>query len=388
MKGHGSANLEYGTEVTPETVFLVASVSKQFTAFAIAMLIARGDISLDDDIRTYVPEMHAFEPPIMIHHLVHHTSGLRDEFGLLGMAGYHMDDVISKDKILDLLYRQRMLNFEPGEEYSYSNSGYTLMAEIVERVTGKTFGEWTTDNIFAPLGMTNSHFREDHSSVIPNRAQGYITDDSTFKNQNLSYSSVGASGLYTTVEDLARWMENFKTGEVGGPDVLSLIQQRGVLNSGDTLAYAFGLIHDTYKAEQRIGHSGSHRGFKTYATRFPDLDLAIIVLGNLEEFQPATIAQQIADLFLPDDAERLADYVGIYHSDELSTSYEVVLEDPGLVLVNRRGGGKIPLNDIGSDAFVSDAWYMAHIQFKRSEELVSSFEASNRRTRNVVFSRQ
>ena len=386
-QGYGLANLEYNAAITPETVFMVASVSKQFTAFAIALLVVRGDIALDDNVRTYVPEMHAYDPPITIRHLVHHTSGLRDEFGLLAMAGYHMDDVITKDTILNLLYRQRRLNFEPGSKYTYCNSGYTLMAEIVERVTGQSFREWTTENIFGPLGMDHSHFRDDYTSVIPNRAQGYITIDSTVKNQPLAYASVGASGLYTTALDLVRWVKNLKSGQVGGPEVLALIQERGVLNTKDTLDYAFGLSHGVYRGTPRISHSGSHRGFKTHVVRFPSLDLAIIVLGNVEEFQPSTYALQIADLFLPDDAERLATYIGTYTSEELQSSFELAVEDGRLVMINRHGE-RITLTETGRDAFSSDTWYMPNITFMRTGGQITGFTASSSRTLNVAFDRR
>ena len=387
MQGYGIANLEYGAEITPETVFLVASVSKQFTAFAIAMLAMRGDISLDDDVRTYIPELHAFEPQITIRHLVHHTSGLRDEFGLLAMAGYRMDDVISKDTILNLLYRQRKLNFEPGEEYSYCNSGYTLLAEIVERVSGQSFREWTEENIFALLGMEDSHFRDDHTSVIPNRAQGYITSDSSFKSQTIAYSSVGASGLYTTAHDLTRWTRNFKTAQVGGREVLNQVLQRGVLNSGDTLDYAFGLAHSQYKGESLISHSGSHRGFRTYLAGLPDQDLAVVVLSNLEEFQPAEVGRQVVDLFLANDAERLPEYAGTYYSEELGSSYEVVLEGKALLMINRHGE-RIPLQETGQDAFSTNTWYMPVIKFTRSMGQVTGMEASSSRSLGVAFSRQ
>ena len=386
-KGYGIANLEYDAKNTEETVFMVASVSKQFTAFAIAMLVADGSIALDDSIRKYVPEMHSFETPITVRHLVHHTSGLRDEFGLLGMAGYRMDDVISKDTILHLLYRQRALNFAPGAEYSYCNSGYTLMAEIVERVTGQTFREWTTENIFAPLGMEDSHFRDDHTTVIPGRAQGYLTTDSTFKAQTVAYSSVGASGLYTTASDMVKWMRNFETGTVGGKEVLELIQQRGVLSDGDTLSYAFGLIHDTVHGARRIGHSGSHRGFLTYAGRFPDHDLAVIVLGNFEEFSPATVAVSIADLFLPDASERFAEYAGTYHSEELAHTVQILIEGDKLVFVNRHGERTV-YAETGEDAFTSDLWFMPTMEFTRTDGEVDGFTTSNRRTRDVAFARQ
>ena len=387
QRGYGTANLEYDLPITSSTVFLVASVSKQFTAFAIAMLAEQGTLSLDDDVRKYVPELHDFGPTITLRHLVHHTSGLRDEFGLLAMAGYHMDDVITKETILGLAYRQRALNFEPGEEYLYSNTGYTLMAEIVERVTGQSFRDWTTENIFEPLGMTHSHFRDDYKSIIKNRAQGYYTDGDGYKKQTVNYASVGASGLYTTAEDLARWALNFNDGRVGGTAVLDLVHQRGRLNKGDTLSYAFGQSIGQHKGHRRVSHSGSHRGFRTYLARFPDDDLAVVVLSNLEAFNPAEMALKVADLYLTDPPERLAEFTGTYHSEELDATYRLSLEKGRLVARHRRYE-PIALTPSDTDAFSSDSWFLSTLAFSRTDGQITGFRASNSRTQKVWFEKR
>ncbi|UCD24748.1 MAG: beta-lactamase family protein, partial [Gemmatimonadota bacterium] len=172
-RGYGMANLEHQVPIRPNTVFDIASVSKQFAGMAISMLVERGDISLDDDVRQYIPELADFGHTITIRHLVHHLSGLRDWPGTLAVAGWRMDDVISFDQILTMAFNQDALNFEPGAEYSYSNTGYNILAEVVARVSGQTFREWTDANIFRPLGMTNTHFHDDHTEVVPNRAYGY-----------------------------------------------------------------------------------------------------------------------------------------------------------------------------------------------------------------------
>ena len=388
QRGYGSANLEYDLPITPSTVFLVASVSKQFTAFAIAMLAEQGKLSLDDEVRQYVPELHDFGPTITLRHLVHHTSGLRDEFGLLAMAGYHMDDVITKETILDLAYRQRALNFEPGEEYLYCNTGYTLMAEIVERVTGQSFRAWTAENIFEPLGMRHSHFRDDYTSIIKNRAQGYYKDDDDgYKKQVINYASVGASGLYTTAEDLARWALNFDDGRVGGQAVLDQVHQQGRLNKGDTLSYAFGQSIGHYKGRRRVSHSGSHRGFRTYLVRFPDDDLAIIVLSNLDAFNPSEMALKVADLYLIDPPERLAEYTGTYHSEELDATYRLTVEKGRLVARHRRYEA-IALTPSDTDAFSGDSWFLSTLAFTRAEGRITGFRASNSRTRKVWFEKR
>lgn len=199
-RGYGSANLEYNVPITPQTVFHVASVSKQFTAFAIALLAHQGKLSLDDDIRKHLPEVPDFGKKITIRHLIHHTSGLRDQWTLLGMAGWRLDDVITKEHILKMVRHQKELNFDPGAENLYSNTGYTLLAVIVERVSGQSFRDYTDANIFKPLGMTNTHFHDDHERIVKNRAYSYSPagPGGGFKAAPLNYANVGATSLFTT----------------------------------------------------------------------------------------------------------------------------------------------------------------------------------------------
>ena len=383
-RGYGVAQLEYGVPITPSTVFMVASVSKQFTAYAVALLAAQGALDLDDPVREHVPELHDSASPITIRQLVYHTSGLRDEFGLLAMAGYRMDDVITKDDILRLAYRQRNLNFEPGTEYLYSNTGYTLLAEITERVTGESFSEWTRKNVFVPLGMRDSHFRDDHNSIVPDGAQGYLTSDSDYKAQLVNYASVGASGLYTTALDLAKWLLNLKHGTVGGETVRTLVHERGVLSNGDTLAYAFGLSHGQFRGTPRIGHSGSHRSFRTWAGRFPEHDLGIVVLSNLEEFDPSGMALRVAGLFVKD--EGLAALEGTYYSEETDATYTLSAEADTLRLHTRRGFEAV-LERTDVDTFTSGAWFLTQLKFRHDAGRIAGFEASSSRTRNVWFRR-
>ena len=383
-RGYGVAQLEYGIPITPSTVFMVASVSKQFTAYSIALLSLQNILDLDAPVQKYVPELYDYPLPITVRQLIYHTSGLRDEFGLLAMAGYRMDDVITKDDILRLLYRQRHLNFEPGTEYMYSNSGYTLLAEIVERVTGQSFRQWTHDHLFVPLGMDDSHFRDDHTTVIPNVAQGYITAGGSFKMQLVNYASVGASGLYTTPLDLAHWLNNLNHGSIGGQAARLLVHERGVLSNGDTLRYAFGIIFDQFRGTRRIGHSGSHRGFRTWVGRFVDHDLGVIILSNLEEFNPAAMAHKVAALFIRD--ESLTDFEGVYYSGELDARYTLAVRADTLRLSTRRGT-EISLQRTGYNTFATGTWFLSEISFKRKKDRVTGLSVSYRRTRNMWFDR-
>jgi CubicO group peptidase (beta-lactamase class C family) len=313
--GYGEAQLEYQVPITPETVFHVASVSKQFTAFAVMLLADRGMLSLDDDIRQYLPEVHDFGPTITVRHLIHHVSGLRDQWDLLSMAGWRLDDVITRNQIMRLIERQRELNFPPGDMYLYSNTGYTLLAEIVSRVADTPFPQFMREEVFEPLGMAHTHFHDDHEMVVPNRAYSYRADpDGGFRKIVLSYANVGATSLFTTVGDVLRWTRNLDEGTVGRRRVLELMHRRGVLNSGDTLGYAAGLGIGRHRGLSLIGHSGGDAGFRTYVGRFPDQDFAVAVFSNAASFNPSQMALRVADVYLeghfPESPETLAEEIG------------------------------------------------------------------------------
>lgn len=300
-RGYGIANLEYNIPITPPTVFHVASVSKQFTAFAITLLASQGKLSLDDDIRKHLPEVPDFGKKITIRHLIHHTSGLRDQWELLAMAGWRLDDVITKEHILKMVRHQKELNFDPGQEYLYSNTGYTLLAVIVERVTGQSFRQYTQENIFKPLGMTNTHFHDDHEMIVKNRAYSYDPDEKEgFRLSALNYANVGATSLFTTVEDLAKWMRNFDNAKLGGAAVIEQMYQQGVLNNGKKITYAFGLDIGMYKGLKRVAHSGGDAAYRSHVLWFPEQKFAVAVLSNMGTFNPGRLAQQVADIYLAD----------------------------------------------------------------------------------------
>jgi len=298
--GYGMANLEQRVPNTPSTVFDIASISKQFAGMSIAMLVEDGAISLDDDVRRYIPEMADFGTPITIDHLVHHTSGLRDWPGTLAIGGWQFDDVISFDQILDFAYHQRELNFEPGAEYTYSNTGYNLLAEVVARVGGQSFREWTDERLFQPLGMTSTHFHDDHTEVVPRRASGYASDgDGGFQAVANNLTALGSSSLYTTVEDLARWIANFETADVGGSEVMAMTRTRGVLNDGAEIPYAFGISHGEYRGVPMVRHSGSWASFRTELIHFPEERLGVVILANTG-IDTAQRARDVVDIYLAD----------------------------------------------------------------------------------------
>jgi len=301
-KDYGMANLEYGIPITSETVFHAASVSKQFTAYAVALLAEQGQLSLGDDIHTYLPELPDFGGVITIRHLLHHTSGLRDQLELAAMAGFRLDDVISQDQILKLVRHQSALNFVPGSEYLYCNTGYTLLAEIVARVTGISFRDWTRENIFLPLGMLKTQFRDDYTQVVADAACSYEPGESgEYKKKVLSYSNFGATGLLTTADDMVKWALNLENGHVGGPDVRDLMQEQGVLNDGRMISYAFGLDIGEYRGLKTIDHDGYDAGFRSVLLWFPEQRFTVVMLSNNGIIDPAKTARRIADVYLSKD---------------------------------------------------------------------------------------
>jgi len=278
---YGLADVEHLVPITSNTVFHIGSVSKQFTAFAIYLLAKEGKLSLDDDIRKYLPELHDFGKPITIRHLLHHTSGLRDQWQLLTLSSWREDDVITQENVLDIIWRQRDLNFAPGDQFMYSNTGYTLLGVIVERVSGKSLRQFTDERIFKPLGMEGTHFHEHYGDLVRNRAYSYDRrPDGSYNYVALSYSTVGPSSLFTTVRDLERWDENFYSGRIGGKDLLAQMQQKGQLNNGKDIDYASGLEIGEYRGLQTVYHNGGDAGYRAEILRFPEAHFSVITLCN------------------------------------------------------------------------------------------------------------
>ena len=299
-KGYGSANLEYAIPITPSTIFHIASVSKQFTTFSILLLAQEGKLSLDDDIRKYIPEVPDFGKVITLRQLAHHTSGLRDQWNLLAMAGWRLDDVITKEHVLKLVSKQQDLNFNPGEEFLYCNTGFTLLAEVVARLSGQTFAAYTQEHIFTPLKMSNTLFYDDHEKIVKNRAYSFYQNGGEYKKSVLSYANVGATSLFTTVEDLSRWAMNFETPVVGNKEIISQMNERGILNNGDTLSYALGQDNGVYKGLTYIAHGGADAGYRTFLIRLPDQKFSVVVLSNDASFNPGGLAFKIIDIYLKD----------------------------------------------------------------------------------------
>ena len=398
-KGYGMANLDYGIPITNDSKFYIASVSKQFTAACIALLSIEGKIGLDDNIRDYLPEIPNYGEKITISNLVHHTSGLRDYLVLMYLAGDSFEEYFSIDDGIKILERQNELNFSPGEAFQYSNSGYILLAEIVNRASGMTIREYAEKNIFQPLGMKNTFFNDNYKQVINNRVISYHPeDDGTYERFLLSFDALGDGNLWTTVNDLYLWDQNFYSQIVGGKDFIDIILSPGVLNNGDNLQYAFGLFCEQYKGLKTISHSGGMLGFGAHYIQFSDLDFSVIVLTNRSDINPTVKAFEVADIFLKnkfvDTSEKkelepeqlndknpdkkiilpnlnLEEYIGDYYSEELDATYLFFIDDGKLM-------GKIKGKQLLMECTISeiDQFTMEYrlLRFQRTEGRISGFE--------------
>ncbi|MFC0512563.1 serine hydrolase domain-containing protein [Mucilaginibacter angelicae] len=352
-KGYGMANLEYAISNSPQTVYHLASVSKQFTAYAIILLAQQGKLNLDDDIRKYLSWFPNLKQKITIRNLLNHTSGIRDQWQLLGISGTRIDDVITQEHIIKVLSKQQALNFIPGEKFMYSNSGYTLLAEIVKSVSGQSLRKFTDSAIFKPLKMTQTHFHDDYTEIEGNRAYSYDRKDGTrFSNSILSYSTVGATSLLSNIPDLAKWVMNFYDTKIGNQQAILQLTQKAKLNDGTELGYASGILSEKYKGWKQFSHNGADAGFRTSVIVFPELKTGIIVLSNLSEINAQEKASQIADMIISErtglvrPAEEKTRNVkipatellflkaqsGSYFSDEMNTVTSLRLKNDSLYL--------------------------------------------------------
>ncbi len=303
---YGMADIEREAPNKASTPFHVASVSKQFTAFAIYLLAQDGKLGLDDDIRKYLPELHDFGRTITIRQLISHTSGLRDQWNLLALAGWRLEDVITENDVLRVVSAQKTLNFTPGREHLYCNTGYTLLGIIVKRVAGTSLAAFTKERMFDPLGMTHTHFHDDYQTLVNGRASSYARGrDGKWQYVALSYSNVGATSLFTTVDDLALWDQNFYDGKVGGKALLAQLQTKGKLAGGREIDYAGGLAIGQYRGLDIVEHSGGDAGYRSNIVRFPKEHLSVVILSNAGDLNAPGLSRQVADAYLGTNAEPL-----------------------------------------------------------------------------------
>ena len=424
VKAYGMANLEYGIRLRPDTVFESGSVAKQFTAAAIALLCQDGKLSLDDPVRKHVPELPDFGTPILIRHFLNHISGLRSQWPLMGLSGRPTGRTAhTVDEILELVSRMKELNFKPGEEFLYNNTGYTLLGVVVARVSGKTFDAFCQERLFKPLGMARSQWRDDFTEIVPDRATAYGRRGNGTFFTNMSFTDViGNGGLLTTVGDLLIWNENLDNPRVGGRALVDQLETRGRLNDGFENEYAQGLVVTTYKGLREISHGGSTAGYQTFLLRFPPERLSIAVLSNVSASGPANLAHQVADIYLAGKIKEpakpvaaagaplrmresdgrskprlweavsafsptptdLGAFAGTYYSEEIDTTYTLYVED-GKLKARFRPAQRFELRPVYADAFETEGDVL---RFTRdSSGRVAGFQVYAVRVRHLRFIR-
>lgn len=352
--GYGMARLEENVPLTPESVLEIGSVSKQFTAASIFLLEHEGKLALDDEVRKYIPELPAYDRPVTIRELLHHTSGIRDVISLMSMSGIAFDDFASESDALAMIARQRELNFEPNSRYMYSNSGYVLLSQIVKRVSGMPLAQFAKKNIFVPLGMTHTLIVDDHTLVIPGRSGTYAPQRSGggFEIDMSNWEQTGDGAVDTTVGDLARWDRNFDHPTVGGKWLIDELETQGVLNDGNKIDYAAGLVIGTYRGLRTVSHGGSWQGFRAQFERFPDQGVTLITLCNAANANPGVRTDKVADILLGSKMapapqrtrvslsdDQLRQYAGLYWSETDRDVQRVEFRDHKLFLQSGYGPG-------------------------------------------------
>ncbi len=353
-RAFGMANLDYDIPNTTSTLFNLASASKPFTAASIALLAQQGKLSLDDDIRKYVPEIPKYDETVTIRHLLHHTSGIREYQALLFFSGFSPDNALNDKAILNMLARQKNISFKPGSKHQYSNSNYHLLGIIVGRVSGKSLRAFAEENIFKPLGMKNTMFFDNRFEVVKNRAAGYrVGPDKSIRARSSLFDLVGGGGVLTTVEDLYLWDQNFYEPKIGNKELIQLLTTSGTLSSGEKLDYAFGLWRNEYKGLPVIKHSGNMTGYRAQIVSFPEQKFTVSALCNNSAIFPSVIVEKLADIYLegqlkPDvpSQKRVAEslppaialpekdalrYAGVYASSESGAVFKLSLKDGKLI---------------------------------------------------------
>jgi CubicO group peptidase (beta-lactamase class C family) len=417
-KGYGMADLEHDTPITTDTRFYIASVSKQFTAMSIVLLALDGRLSLDDSIRKWVPEVPAFGTVITLRQLLTHTSGLRDYFTLLAVSGWPSDGQLTEKQFLALVGRQKSLNFAPGDEFLYSNTGYALLSIVVRRASGQSLRTFAAERIFKPLGMTHTEFRDDHTSLIPQRALGYEPSGQTYRISQPETDVVGDGGVYSTVEDLAKWDANFRSGRVGGQRAIAMLQEPGRLNNGQTIPYAFAMAIGEFHGLKTYSHSGAYGGYRSSLFRVPQRDVSVITLCNTSSAS-SMLAQQVASIMLglaaqkagattldvssspwmagsqnaPTDSsasrrrnDQLAQLSGGYYSDELDLAVTLAPRD-GYLVLQRPHAEEIHFIALTNDLYTnSDKMLLRVVRDERGA--ISGFTLTISRVRDLEFVRR
>ena len=407
-KGYGSADLEHDIPISPTSVFYIGSVSKMFVTMCILLLEEEGKVNLDAEIQEYLPDFPRYESPLTVRNFIHHTSGVRDNLTLWGLAGNEVLDHINDRAIYELIKRQKVLNFTPGERYLYSNSCYFMLAMVVEKASGQSIQAYAQENIFGPLDMTNSHFHDDYLHLIKNKAFSYAPGQNGFNNLVMRFDLVGSGGVYSTVEDMYKWDQNFKHNILGkgGQGIINKMHEDGILNNGESAGYAYAIVNGTYRGLRTAGHGGALAGYRANLMRFPDQDFSVILLGNLSTHNTTSMAQQVADVYLEDlmepkpprnnnssssnaanstafELSNPRQFVGTYYSEELDVNY-TISEDNGDLYCQVKYLDPMQMTATGQDRFRFNG---LSITFNKQRGRINGFELDAGRVQNLTFTK-
>jgi CubicO group peptidase (beta-lactamase class C family) len=418
-RGYGIADLEHDIMIEPASVFYIGSVSKQFVTFCILLLEEQGKLDLDDRIQKFLPDFPDYGYPLTIWHFIHHTSGVRDYLTLMHLMGRNYLDHIEEEEVYEIIKRQSVLNFTPGDQYLYSNSCYFMLSMIIEEAAGQTLKEFAAEHIFQPLGMNHTQFYDDNTDLIKNRVFSYAkaAGKEGFDNLISRFDLVGSGGVYSTVEDLFLWDQNFYANRLGkgGQEIILKMHEEGLLNSGESCGYAFALVNGEYRGLKTVSHGGSLAGYRAHLLRFPEQHFSVIILANRSDANPAEKAYRVADVFLRDEYTReseveetisgvpessreggktdpdisgvdMEEYTGRYYSRELDTDYLLYVEDEVLKV---KIGSYEPKNlTITDEDLFSVEGEGLYFKFSRDAGQIAGFELDAGRARGLAFQKE
>ncbi len=405
-RGYGMANLDHGIAITPQSVFRTGSVAKQFTAAAVAIAAHEGAISLDDPVRKWITDLPSYPVDPTIRQVVHHTSGLRDYLTLMSLRGLRSDDYYTNAEVRAAIARQRELNFTPGSDYLYSNSGYFILGEIIRAATGMTLKEYAQSRIFGPLEMMHTHFHDDHNHIVASRATGYAPTEDGYRISVTNLEMIGDGGVFTSIEDLAHWVDALNEDRLG-PGLKSVLESTVPLTGGDPNSYAFGQTVGEYRGLRSVSHGGAFVGYRASITRFPEQGVSIVLACNRADASPSRMALRVADIVLADEVGLVEppgtstanandqaspvpgpvdgpeSYVGTYYSSELDVDYRLSVSE-GVLQLTVGAGIRAELRQIEPDLLEAGG---PQLRFERVDGRVVGFVVDAGRVRNLLFER-
>jgi CubicO group peptidase (beta-lactamase class C family) len=403
----GFADLERHVRATMDSMFEVGSTAKMFTAFLVEKLIQSGRLSEADNVRQYLPDLPDYGRPILIDDLLHHTSGLRDYFELMAMRGVRLDDSMSQEDALRLIYRQRKLNFEPGTAAAYSNSDFVLLGQIVQKVTGKSLADYASETLFRPARMQTAVFATNRNVIMANRALSYVRlGPGKEIALPMDYEVTGPSGLWLSGNDLVAWLQFLGEPEDATKRVLARMEAPGKLCDGEEVKWGAGLQHALRAGVREFYHAGGNQGYRSVVAYFPERALQIGIMTNAPSADPEDLAGEIADRILDLKAAQenepvrpmssstaepgtsTTDLVGTYYSDELDTSYRLSVRGSTLIAEHIRNPA-VELKPAGPDTWIGEMWWFKTLKVVRdSQDKIIAFRLSGfRGARDVQFCR-